>query len=62
VKRFLLNIWRDIWGGDPPTSFLAMLKRILAPPVDCTRCGGIGEEPGDIIACKRCGGNGLEPL
>jgi len=62
VKRFLRNIWRDFWGGDPPAGLRDGLRRILSPPVDCVRCKGIGEEPGDMIDCKRCGGCGLEPL
>lgn len=59
MKRFILNVWRDLWGGDPPTGLRDALHRIISPPVDCTRCKGIGEEP-DGIDCTRCGGRGLE--
>lgn len=66
MKRLLRTLWLDLWGGDPPASVSAWLKRVFTPAKDCTRCGGIGQDPGDVCharydACSRCGGNGLEP-
>lgn len=61
MKRFFRTLWHDIWGGDPPTSIGNWIVRMLTPPKDCTRCHGIGEEPGDMIDCTRCRGCGLEP-
>lgn len=61
MKHFLRNVWNDLWAGDPPTSLIDWIKRILTPVRACTRCSGLGEELNGRDVCLRCRGRGTEP-